>query len=143
MACSLCCGFKRGLMVCQHLWNRFTRATETARQIVGTHQRPISADTVRHRLVASNLRCYRPARGPVLTPRHRQQRLRLDRPKHSFPSCSCHHIVLLAFSTILFCHLWLRCSNGFRQRRRSSRIMRMRIQLGLQETSCRRITSML
>ena len=39
------------LMVRQHLRNRFTRATETARQTVGTHQRPISADTVRHRLV--------------------------------------------------------------------------------------------
>jgi hypothetical protein len=63
------------LMVRQHLRNRFTRATETARQTVGTHQRPISADTVRRRLVASNLRCYRPARGPVLTPRHRQERL--------------------------------------------------------------------
>jgi hypothetical protein len=34
------------LMVRQHLRNRFTRATETARQTVGTHQRPISADTV-------------------------------------------------------------------------------------------------
>jgi hypothetical protein len=56
------------LMVGQHLRNRFTRATET-------QQRPISADTVRRRLVASNLRCYRPARGPVLTPRHRQERL--------------------------------------------------------------------
>ena len=56
------------LMVRQHLRNRFTRATETARQTVGTHQRSISADTVRHRLVASNLRCYRPARGPVLMP---------------------------------------------------------------------------
>ena len=63
------------LMVRQHLRNRFTRATETARQTVGTHQRPISADTVRHRLVASNLGCYRPARGSVLTPRHRQERL--------------------------------------------------------------------
>ena len=63
------------LMVRQHLRNRFTRATETARQTVGTHQRPISADTVRHRLVASNLRCYHPARGPVLTPRHRQEHL--------------------------------------------------------------------
>jgi hypothetical protein len=49
-------------MVRQHLRNWFTRATETARQTVGTHQRPISADTVRHRLVASNLRGYRPAR---------------------------------------------------------------------------------
>ena len=56
------------LMVRQHLRNRFTRATETARQTIGTHQRPISADTVRCRLVPSNLRCYRPARGPVLTP---------------------------------------------------------------------------
>jgi len=63
------------LMVRQHLRNRFTRATETARQTVGTHQRPISADTVCHRLLASNLRCYRPAREPVLTPRHRQERL--------------------------------------------------------------------
>ena len=61
------------LMVRQHLRNRFTRATETARQTVGTHQRPISADTDRHRLVASNLRCYRSARGPVLA--HRQERL--------------------------------------------------------------------
>ena len=54
------------LMVRQYLRNRFTRATETARQTVGTHQRPMSADTVRHRLVASNLKCYRPAREPVL-----------------------------------------------------------------------------
>jgi hypothetical protein len=61
------------LMVRQHLQNRSTRATETARQTVGTHLRPISADTVRHRLVASNLRCDRSARGPVPTPRHRQE----------------------------------------------------------------------
>jgi hypothetical protein len=54
------------LMVRQYLRNRFTRATETARQTVWTHQRPMSADTVRHRLVASNLKCYRPAREPVL-----------------------------------------------------------------------------
>ena len=62
-------------MVRQHLQNRSTRATETARQTVGTHLRPISADTVRHRLVASNLRCDRSARGPVPMPRHRQERL--------------------------------------------------------------------
>ena len=36
------------LMIRQHLRSRFTRSTETARQTVGTHQRPISADTVRH-----------------------------------------------------------------------------------------------
>jgi hypothetical protein len=34
------------LMVRQHLRNWFTRAIEAARQTVGTHQRPISADTV-------------------------------------------------------------------------------------------------
>jgi hypothetical protein len=51
------------LMARQHLRNRFTRAIETARQTVGTHQRPINADTVHRRLVASNLRCYRPAKG--------------------------------------------------------------------------------
>ena len=50
-------------MARQHLRNRFTRAIETARQTVGTHQRPINADTVHRRLVASNLRCYRPAKG--------------------------------------------------------------------------------
>jgi hypothetical protein len=65
-------------MVRWHLQNRFTRATETARQIVGTHQRPISADTVRRRLVASNLRFYRPARGPVFMPQHWQERLQWE-----------------------------------------------------------------
>jgi len=55
--------------------NRFTTATETARNTMGTHQRPISDDTVRRRLAATNLRCRLPARGPVLTQRHRQSRL--------------------------------------------------------------------
>ena len=62
-------------IVRQHLMNRFTTATETARNTMGTHQRPISDDTVRRRLAANNLRCRRPARGPVLTQRHRQSRL--------------------------------------------------------------------
>ena len=59
----------------QHLNDRFTRASETARNTIGTHQRPISDDTVRRRLAAYNLRCRRPYRGPVLTQRHRQARL--------------------------------------------------------------------
>ena len=55
-------------MVRQHVWNRFTRTTETERLTVGTHQQPISADMVRRRLVASNLRYYRPARELSLRP---------------------------------------------------------------------------
>ena len=59
----------------QHLNDRFARASETARHTVGTHQRPVSDDTVRRRLRSNNLRCRRPYRGPVLTQRHRQTRL--------------------------------------------------------------------
>lgn len=59
----------------QHLHNRFLCATHTARQTIGINQRPISDDTVRRRLQSSNLRCRRPARGPILTPRHRRERL--------------------------------------------------------------------
>ena len=81
------------LMVRQHFRNRFTRATETAQQTVGTHQRPISADTVRHRLVVSNLRCYRPARGPVLTPRHRQERLQWALQRHNWRNQQCRNVI--------------------------------------------------
>lgn len=56
-------------------WGWFTRVTETARQTIGTHQRFISTDTARRRLVANNIRCRRPARGPVLTFRHWQEPL--------------------------------------------------------------------
>ncbi len=59
----------------QHLHDRFRTASMTARETIGTGQRPISDDTVRRRLAANNLRCRRPARGPVLTTRHRQARL--------------------------------------------------------------------
>ena len=51
----------------QHLNDRFARASETARNTNGTHQRPVSDDTVRRRLRSNNLRCRRPYRGPVLT----------------------------------------------------------------------------
>ena len=50
-----------------HLQERFTTTTEMARYITGTQQRPISANTVRCRR--------RPARGPILTNRHRQERM--------------------------------------------------------------------
>ena len=58
----------------QHLLDRFT-TTDTARHTTGTQQRPISADTVRRRLASNNIHCLRPARGPILTNRHRQERL--------------------------------------------------------------------
>ena len=62
-------------IVRHHLQNRFARATQTARTTIGTHQRPISDDTVRRRLRDRNLSCRRPYRGPILTARHRRARL--------------------------------------------------------------------
>ena len=59
----------------QHLQDRFTTTTKTARHTTGTQQRPISADTVRRRSASNNIRCRRPARGPILTNRFRQERL--------------------------------------------------------------------
>jgi len=62
-------------IVRHHLQNRFARATENARATIGSHQRPISDDTVRRRLRQRNIRCRRPYRGPILTIRHRRARL--------------------------------------------------------------------
>ena len=58
-----------------HNRNRRAVASVTARTIIGTHGRPISARTVRNRLREAGLRCRRPYYGIVLTPRHRQRRL--------------------------------------------------------------------
>ena len=59
----------------QHLQDRFTTTIKTARHTTGTQQRPISADTVPRRLASNTIHCRRPARGPILTDRHRQDRL--------------------------------------------------------------------
>jgi hypothetical protein len=59
----------------QHLRNRFKTAVSTARESPGRHNPRISSATVRHRLRENGLRARRPFRGPLLTPRHRQQRL--------------------------------------------------------------------
>lgn len=56
----------------QHLQDRFIRVTETALQAIVTHQRPISADTVRRRLTANSIRCRCLLRSPVFTARYRQ-----------------------------------------------------------------------
>lgn len=58
-----------------HQRDPFLPASETARDTLGTHNRPISSDTVMRRLRSANLQCRRPARRPILQPRHRQARL--------------------------------------------------------------------
>ena len=59
----------------QHLRNRFKTAASTARETPGRHNLRISSATVRRRLRENGLRARRPFRGPLLTPRHHQQRL--------------------------------------------------------------------
>ena len=58
-----------------HRRNRLQTATATAGNIAGTHGRPMSRHTVSPRLRHVGLRRRRPYHGPVLTQRHRQDRL--------------------------------------------------------------------
>ena len=60
-----------------HLRNRFETPSHTASVIPG--MRRISPRTVRRRLAEAGLRARRPYRGPMLTQRHRQQRLEWSR----------------------------------------------------------------
>ena len=62
-------------MVLTHLRDRFTPATETARQTIGINNRQVSHQTVINRLRSAGLRSRRPRKVPVLTPRHRRERL--------------------------------------------------------------------
>ena len=62
-------------IVTDHQQNRFETAASTARRTRGRHGRPISNMTVLRRLRSQGIRAYRPFRGLVLTPRHRQNRL--------------------------------------------------------------------
>lgn len=57
-----------------HLRNRRRNARETARGIIGTHQRLISDQTVRRRLHGYGLRSRRPKVGLKISPRHRALR---------------------------------------------------------------------
>ena len=58
-----------------HLRDRFRSATVTARSTVGAHGHHISDQTVRNRLRASGIRPHRPYVGPILSARHRRERL--------------------------------------------------------------------
>ena len=58
-----------------HRQNRFLTAAETARQLPGNRQQGVCADTIRHRLDADGQENHRPYRGPILTARHRRDRL--------------------------------------------------------------------
>ena len=58
-----------------HLRNRLRTATETAREVIGTHSRRVCPRTVRNRLREFDLRPRRPYVGPNLTPRRRQRRM--------------------------------------------------------------------
>ena len=62
-----------------HLRDRFKTSTSTARETPGRHRQRISGHTVRSRLKESRLSARRPYRGPVLTRRHRTQRLQRAR----------------------------------------------------------------
>ena len=57
-----------------HLRNRLRTATETAREVIGTHDRRVCPRTVRNRLREFDLRPRRPYVGPNLTPPRRRQR---------------------------------------------------------------------
>ena len=58
-----------------HARRRFTPGTETARNTVVTHNRRISAKTVRRRLTTNQMFARRAYKGPILTGRHRRNRL--------------------------------------------------------------------
>lgn len=62
-------------IVRQHLQNRFQAATVTASNLPGGAPQRVASNTVRRRLAEQGLASRRPARGPVLTQRHRQARL--------------------------------------------------------------------
>ena len=58
-----------------HARNRRQTAVATARTTIGHHNRPVNEHTVRRRLREAGMINRRPYHGPVLTQRHRQNRL--------------------------------------------------------------------
>ena len=63
----------------RHLRNRKLTASSTANLVIGTRGRPIHRTTVGKRLGDHGIRCRRPAKVPVLSVRHRRQRLQWAR----------------------------------------------------------------
>ena len=87
-----------------HLRQPFTPATETARDTIGTHGTQISGQTVRRRLRERNLACRRPARGPVLTARHRQRRLQWARERMDWTWRRWQHVIFTDESRFCVSH---------------------------------------
>ena len=73
--------------------NRLTRDKQVIRQPISNHQRLISDDTVRCRLIANNIRCRRRAKGPFLTIRHRQERLQSTMQRQIWRHQRWRHII--------------------------------------------------
>ena len=62
-----------------HLRDRFLPAARTARVTFGIHNRPIHQQTVRNRLKEHRLQTLRARNVPILTARHRRERLQWAR----------------------------------------------------------------
>ena len=81
-----------------HLRNRFVPPTVTATQTPERHNPRISAQTVQNRLREANLRARRPIKGPMLTRRHRRERLRWANARLYWNRISWQHVI---FSYVL------------------------------------------
>ena len=68
-------------IVLSHLRNRFLPASRTAATTRGLHGRMVNRMTIVRRLKERELRARRPFVGPILTPRHRRNRLRWARQR--------------------------------------------------------------
>ena len=76
----------------RHLRNRKIPATRTAAATIGTHNRPISSQTVINRLRERG-KARRPYVGPVLTPRHRIARLQWCRAHRRWLARQWHEVL--------------------------------------------------
>ena len=78
-----------------HLRDRFTPATISARQTRGIHGANVTAQTIRNRFREVGLRSRRPRKGIILTPRHRQARLRWATQHLRFTRADWAHVLFV------------------------------------------------
>ena len=95
-----------------HLRQPFTPATETARNTIGRHGAPISGETVRRRLTEHRLFCCRPPRRPILTARHRLQRLQWAQQHHNWNWRQWSGILMRAASVFITLMAGSACGGG-------------------------------